>query len=256
MSTAWEPDSGLVTGDGVVLDLPVARVPTRMLAYLIDITVEVAVAAALGLTAVFLGVGDLSASAVGAVVIAGAAVVFLGYPVAFDTLNRGRTLGKMALGLRTVRDDGGAVSFGQALVRGIAGLVDFPATAWSGGLVSAVLSDRDKRIGDRLAGTFVVRERAPRRPRRDPVAPPASLTPWTARSDLVGLDDALASRVRSYLDRRPKLSPEADERLGRQLADAVAARVTPPPPGTPPADYLAAVLAGCRHRPRSGGPDQ
>lgn len=245
MSSAWEPDSGLVTGDGVALDLPVARVPTRMLAYLLDLAVEAALAIALVLLLGSVADG-LSKSATAAVGIAGLVTVFLGYPVAFDTLNRGRTLGKMALGLRTVRDDGGAITFGQALVRGIAGLVDFPVTSWAGAFVSAVLSDRDKRIGDRLAGTFVVRERAPRGPRAETVVAPASLTPWTARSDLVGLDDQLASRVRSYLDRRGKLSPEADDRLGRQLADAVAARVTPPPPGTAPADYLAAVLAARR----------
>jgi len=247
VSSAWEPDAGLVTGDGVVLELPVARVPTRMLAYVVDVAVEAALVAALGVVLALVADG-LSESALAAVTIAALVLVLLGYPVAFDTLNRGRTLGKMAMGLRTVRDDGGAVTFGQALVRGIAGLVDFPATVWSGAFVSAVLSDRDKRIGDRLAGTFVVRERAPRRPRHDTVVAPASLTPWTARSDLVGLDDALASRVRSYLDRRAKLSPEADERLGRQLADAVAAQVSPPPPGTPPADYLAAVLVGRRAR--------
>lgn len=247
MSSVWEPDSGLVTGDGVVLDLPVGRLPTRMLSYGIDLAVMAAVAVALVLGAA-LFTDDVSGSTAGALAIIGGVAVFLGYPVAFDTLNRGRTLGKMALGLRTVRDDGGAITFGQALVRGVAGLVDFPLTSWVGALVSAALSGRDKRLGDRLAGTFVVRERAPggsRRYRRDPQAPVA-LGSWAARSDLVGLDDVLASRVRSYLDRRGQLSPEADARLGHQLATAVAARVTPPPPGTPPADYLAAVLAGSR----------
>ena len=247
VSSVWEPDSGLVTGDGVVLDLPVARLPTRMLSYGIDLAVTAAVAVALALGAVLVFDG-VSGSTGAALAIIGVVAVFLGYPVAFDTLNRGRTLGKMALGLRTVRDDGGAITFGQALVRGVAGLVDFPLTSWVGALVSAALSGQDKRLGDRLAGTFVIRERAPgssRRYRSDPQAPVA-LDSWAARSDLVGLDDVLASRVRSYLDRRRQLSPEADDRLGHQLAAAVAARVTPPPPGTPPADYLAAVLAGRR----------
>ena len=49
-------------------------------------------------------------------------LVFLGYPVAMETLTRGRTLGKMALGLRVVRDDGGPITFRQALVRGLVGL--------------------------------------------------------------------------------------------------------------------------------------
>lgn len=249
MGTSWDPDAGLVTGDGVVLELPVARLPTRMLSYAIDLVLMVAVFAALVLVATTV-VDHLSDSWVAALSVAGVVGVFLGYPVAFDTLNRGRTVGKLALGLRTVRDDGGAVTLGQALVRGIAGLVDFVLTSGAGALVSTVFSDRDKRLGDRLAGTFVIRERAPRRRRANPVAPPPALAGWTGRSDLVGLDDTLATRVRTYLDRRPGLSAEADDRLGRQLADAVASRVTPPPPGTAPADYLAAVLAGRRGQRR------
>ncbi len=249
MTLGWEPDAGLVTGDGVVLELPVARLPTRMLSYGIDLVVMSALFTALSLLATLLLVAAQAPDSAGAAAsIAVLVGCFLGYPVAFDSLNRGRTLGKLAMGLRTVRDDGGAIGFGQALVRGIAGIVDFLPLG-AGALVSAVFSARDKRIGDRLAGTFVIRERAPRRPRAvaTTLTAPPQLTGWARRSDLVGLDEQLASRVSSYLDRRPQLSPEADERIGRQLAASVATQVSPPPPGTPPADYLTAVLAG-RHR--------
>ena len=228
----------------MVLELPVARIPSRALSFALD-TAVVAVALTVVLAGVAVLAPVLSDSAVAAVGLSAAVLVGLGYPVAMETLNRGRTLGRLAVGLRVVRDDGGAVTFGQALVRGVAGLVDFVVTTGAGALLSALFSDRDKRIGDRLAGTFVVRERAPRRPRAAAVvATTPAVAGWSARADVVGLDDVLAGRVRAYLDRRPTLTAEADARIGAQLADLVARRVTPPPPGTPPADYLAAVLAG------------
>lgn len=243
MPRVWEPDSDLVTGDGVVLELPVARLPTRALSFLVDSAVTGALFAAAALA---LGRVELSDAAAAAAFLTLVVVVFLGYPVAFDTFNRGRTPGRLALGLRAVRDDGGTIGFGQALVRGMGGTIDFVVTGGAGAVLSALFSTRDKRLGDRLAGTFVVRERAPRRPQADPVVVPSALSGWTGRSDLVGLDDDLAGRVRVYLDRRAMLTPDADARIGAQLAELVAARVTPPPPGTSAADYLAAVLAGRR----------
>ena len=47
-------------------------------------------------------------------------LAIVGYPVIFETATRGRTLGKMALGLRVVSDDGGPERFRQALFRALA----------------------------------------------------------------------------------------------------------------------------------------
>ena len=94
-------------------------------------------------------------------------LVFLGYPVAMETLTRGRTLGKMALGLRVVRDDGGPITFRQALVRGLVGLaLERPGLVLLGfgpalGMIVAMFSARGKRIGDMAAGTVVLQERLP-----------------------------------------------------------------------------------------------
>ena len=87
--------------------------------------------------------------------------VIVGYPVAFETLTRGRSLGKMALGLRVVREDGGPERFRQAFVRGLLGggrdLADLRLVA----LVASLASAQGRRIGDYLAGTVVIHERVP-----------------------------------------------------------------------------------------------
>ena len=48
----------------------------------------------------------------------------VGVPVVVETLTRGRTLGKLAMGMRAVRDDGGPIRFRHALVRGLVGFVE------------------------------------------------------------------------------------------------------------------------------------
>ena len=51
-------------------------------------------------------------------------LVLVGYPLAFETATRGRTLGMMAMGLRVVSEDGGPERFRQALFRALAGVIE------------------------------------------------------------------------------------------------------------------------------------
>ena len=240
--------SDVVTGEAVALDLRLAKLPSRLVAGFLDVALQVAVLYALvALGAVVLRGTDGGLQA--ALVILLLVVVFLGYPITLETLTRGRTLGKMALGLRVVRDDGGPLGFRQALVRGLfGGLLEKPGlllglTAPIGILVMG-LSARGKRLGDLAAGTVVLQERVPA-PRQAYVAwMPPPLAGWATTLDLTGLDDGLALAVRQFLSRMPQLSASARAELGDRLAGAVAAVTTPPPPpGTPGWAYLTAVLA-------------
>jgi hypothetical protein len=174
-------------------------------------------------------------------------IVFVVYPVTLETLTRGRSLGKMALGLRVVRDDGGPIRFRHALSRGLAGfVVDFGLlSGFSGavGLIASLLSEKGQRIGDRLAGTVVVRERVPEIRRAELVMPPP-LAAWAASLSLSQLPDPLALSARQFLQRAADLDPRVRDSLGTRLAEEVVARVSPPPPpGTPAEPFLTAVLA-------------
>lgn len=79
------------------------------------------------------------------------------YFVLFDMVNGGRSLGKMAAGLRVVRDGGLPVDFRASAVRNILRIVDYLPTSYLTGLVSIVVSPEGKRLGDLAAGTVVVR---------------------------------------------------------------------------------------------------
>ncbi len=240
----------VVTGEAVVLDVPCARFPSRMIAIIIDMTVQIIlIVAILGVLA---GTGThLNAAWLAAVVVATLILVFVGYPTAFETLSRGRSLGKMALGLRVVSDDGGPVRFRQALWRAGAALVEIWFLTGAPALICSLLSAKGKRLGDVFAGTFVIQERLPRRPGLPPalaVVPPP-LAGWAQALELSGLSDQTAEQASSYLRRFYELTPTARDEFGQRIAAAVAAQVTPPPPpGTPPAAFLSAVLAVRRQR--------
>ncbi len=265
----------IVTGEAVVLDLPCARFPARMLSRIIDMAVELV---AFFIIAILVGTsastGTLDSATGDALIIAGFVLVIVGYPLAFETLSRGRTLGKLALGLRVVTDDGGPERFRHALVRALAGAVECWGLFGVPALITSMLSARGKRLGDIFAGTFVLRERAPRPastlylgvpaggwagPGAAPyggAGPGAALTPidpalrpWAATLDLSALPDPLATSAASYLSRYWQLNSAPRDALGQQLAADIAARVSPPPPpGLAPVAYLHTVLAERRNR--------
>jgi hypothetical protein len=174
----------------------------------------------------------------------------VGYPVLWETLTRGGSPGKFALGLRVVSDDGGPERFRQALVRGLAAVVEIWLLLGFPALISSLLSERGKRLGDVFAGTFVIQQRLPAR--RDAAALPAvspELALWGAGLEMSGLTDQTAETARRYLARLPELTPAAQAELGERIAGAVRAQVSPlPPPGTPAVAYLSAVLAERRTR--------
>lgn len=241
----------VVTGEAVVLEVPCARFPSRLLALGIDMTIQIVLLIILfliaGLAAAGGGLNAASVAAIGLILLAG---VIVGYPVLWETLSRGATPGKYALGLRVVSDDGGPERFRQALVRGLAAVVEIWLLFGVPALISSLLSDRGKRLGDIFAGTFVIQQRLPARQNAAPL-PPVSpeLVLWGAGLEMSGLTEQTAETARRYLARLPELTPAAQAELGQRIASAVSAQVSPPPPaGTPVTDYLSAVLAERRTR--------
>jgi uncharacterized RDD family membrane protein YckC len=242
----------IVTGEAVALDLRPAGVATRGLAVLIDIGVQLAIALIASLV-LFRFVFSANSAAIAAITVTLYVLVLLGYPVLFETLSRGRTLGKMALGLRVVRDDGGPIRFRHALVRGLVGVVvEKPGLSLgSVALITMLVSRSGKRVGDMAAGTVVLQERIPVRIAPPPPMPPA-LAGWASGLDLSGVGDDLALRIRQFLARAGEFDAGVRERIGSALVAEIASRTSAPiPPGVPGWAYLAAVLAERRNREMS-----
>lgn len=237
----------LVTGEAVALDLPAAGLGTRLVSGLVDLAATVVLLVALTIVVGVAAVGLDDALATVAVVLL-VVGVFVVLPTALETLTRGRSLGKLAMGLRTVRDDAGPITAQHALIRALVGFVEIYLTAGVPAFFSMLVSGRGKRLGDHAAGTYVVRSRV-RLALPPPTPMPPHLAGWASRADITALPTGLALAVRQYLGRVAALDPGSRHQVGARLAGQVARHVAPsPPPGTRPEDFLAAVVAARRER--------
>lgn len=237
----------LVTGEAVALDLPAASLGMRIASGLIDVVVTVVLLFVMLLTAGIAVAGTDDALATAAI-IGTLIIVFVVYPTTVETLSRGRSLGKLILGMRTVRDDAGPISFAHAFIRSLIGVVEIYVAFGGPAFFSALLSSRGKRLGDYAAGTYVVRDRVRLRLNPPPMMPP-HLASWARRADVTALPTGLALAVRQYLGRLPTIDPASRLTIGARLADEVLKHVAPePPPRVAPEDFLAAVIAVRRER--------
>ena len=224
----------MVTPEAVALEFRTANLGSRILAYLIDMVVVVAGILA-GLFAVAL-LGQASDVVVPdwvalTIVLVLLPAWWLGYFIAFETLWRGRTLGKAALGLRVVTKEGAPVRFRHAAIRGLLGLVDFLVLGGFLAVVFILFTRDNQRLGDLVAGTLVLRERsALAAPAPVSFTPPPGLEHYTATLDPSGVGNEEYQAVRTLLLRAPSLSPGPRSALALQLANPLAARLRPPPP--------------------------
>ena len=237
----------LVTGEAVALDLPPASVAIRIGSGALDVTSVLTV----GFCVIFLAM-IVSFDADGALqhvaIVCSLILVFLVFPTTVETLTRGKSLGKWVFGLRVVRDDGGTVTAQQSFVRALIAIPEIYLFSGGPAFFSCLVSSRGKRLGDYAAGTYVVRDRVNLALPPPPPMPP-QLAQWAGSADLRTPPVGLALAIRQYLSRLPTLDPASRQRIGELLANRLSEYVAPPPPpGTQPWDFLAAVGAARRER--------
>ncbi|MFF1381443.1 RDD family protein [Streptomyces sp. NPDC058308] len=234
--------SELVTGEAVALELRPAKLPSRALSVLIDMAVAwtVYLVVTLGIIA---STSSLDDAAAAALAVATFVLILIGGPIAVETLSHGRSLGKLACGLRVVRDDGGPIRFRHALVRGAVGVVEILLTFGVVACIASLVSARGRRLGDVFAGTLVVRERVPTGRAAFVPPPPPWLAGRFSELDLSGVPEGLWLAIRQYLTRMGQLDPQVGWAMAERLAgDLVERTGAPAPYGVPPAAYLAAVV--------------
>jgi len=237
----------ILIGEGVALESGAAPVTLRMLSGLIDVIVTI-VLLIVGSSILGATTGSLGDSWNAAIGILFVFTVLVFIPMTVETLTRGRSLGRLAAGLRVVRDDGGPVSLRHAFIRALTGVVEIYMTAGMLAVVTSLLSSRGKRIGDYLAGTYSMRTRGGGT-RLAPLTMPAHLAYWANTADIARLPDSLALTGRLFLGRAASMRPESRDRIGSQLAAEMSPYVRPlPPPGTHPEYFIAATLTARRDR--------
>lgn len=245
---------GIVTPEGVLLEFDEAGVGSRTLAMALDLTVQfTALFTFLFMLGLAAGASSIPESVAIIIVVVSVFLILFGYPVGMETITRGRTLGKMALGLRVVTAEGAPVQFRQAAIRGGLGIVDFYLIPF--GVIAmwtVLLTRRGQRLGDVVAGTIVVRERQVRsEPSSFYFPPPQGYEEYVASLDVATLGDERYALIRSFLIRVWEFSPEARYATSVRLATGVAGHLHHTPPQIHPEFFLASVAAAYQARQRA-----
>lgn len=246
-SPAVPDDTELMTGEAVGLDLRPTGFVLRGAGALLDVIVYLAVwiAGVLAINSPALA-GALDDAAIKAVTIASLVFCIVVLPTAVELLTHGKSLGRLMVGARIVRDDGGAIGFRHAFIRALTGVLELFMSLGGIAALFGLLNARTKRMGDILAGTYSQYERVQR---REPAVfgVPVELVGWSRSADVARMPDGLARRIAQFLRQAGGLTPETRVRVAAQLA-AEAARFVSPLPQADPELFLAAVAAVRRER--------
>ncbi len=230
------------TPERVALDLDVAGLGTRILAWLVDGLILFTFWITLGFVGSLfqkrgVSLDELRAldSLVQVAIGAGFFFVQWGYWVTCESLMAGCTPGKRALRIRVVRLDGAPEGFPEAALRNLARAADFLPLFYGAGLLAMLIDGKSRRLGDLLAGTLVVRERQ------------ADLSRYeSAVQSSAHLSSQEFELVCGFLDRATRLEREARVKLALQLATSFAGRLPaqPAPENVESAEALLRKLVG------------
>ena len=164
------------TPEGILLELRPAGLAARFYAFLLDWLIRLLIAYAAGLVFVlFLGIVG-----VGFWLLLWFVLEWF-YPVIFELSRSGATPGKSVVGLKVVMDNGLPVTPAASLTRNLLRVADFLPFAFGAAIVTMLLRQDSKRLGDLAAATLVVHQ--PQRPQKTrlegvpPVVPVRPLTP-------------------------------------------------------------------------------
>ena len=242
-----DPVQELLSGEAVAIDVQPVGVVFRALGALIDILLSFAVLLLfgwLGSWAGELGLLDDATSRILLVVTIVISLVVL--PCTIEIAMHGRSLGKLAIGGRVVRTDGGAITMRHSIVRALTGVLETYMTLGAIAIVTGAFSPRSQRLGDLLAGTYCQRVRT------KPLAIPAAALPpqllgWAQVADVALLPDRLGRRITQFLAHAPAMAPAARLHVATSLLTETAPFVSPAPEAHPEL-ALRAILAVRRQR--------
>ncbi len=244
-----------VTAEGVPLETTLAGLGSRATALFIDTAIQYSVLLALVfLMQVIQAAGVFTTPSNNAtepstvsgvlifVIVVSLFVIPIGYFIAFEAWNSGRTPGKQLVGIRVIRLERN-FGFVSSAVRNLFRLIDELPIFYLIGIISVLATKKNQRLGDLVAGTIVIRYRiggfdrrgsqsisvpwlAQPSPYPQPASPPfGPMTTESVAWDTSAITVDEISTVQRFLERRMSLDPGARMHLATALAGGLTAKV-------------------------------
>ena len=249
MSAQIDVSDEVLSGEAVAIDVQPVGFLLRALGAIIDMLLGYAVFVLwISLRIWLLDAGVLDAATDRIAVVSAFVVSFVVLPLTMEVALKGRSLGKLAVGGRIVRVDGGAAGFRHAFIRALLGVLEIYMTFGGIAVLTGAFTARSQRLGDLVAGTYSQRVRTPALTTHAPVLPPA-LAGWAQVADVARLPDRLARRISQFLQSAPRMVPVARARVAAELLAEAAPFVSPMPPA-PPEHALVGITVLRRERER------
>jgi uncharacterized RDD family membrane protein YckC len=215
------------------LKFMVAGVGSRFLAILIDSLIQFGVLLIGGLLLAVLGrLGALArvpgaAAWLTASLIAVSFLLLYGYFILFEIFWNGQTPGKRLIGIRVVKDSGRRLSVFESIARNLLRIVDQVPGFYAVGILVALLNGGNKRVGDFVAGSLVIREASLKDLKGTWVsgAQPPSQTSH-APLGAAQLSESDLILIESFLARRAQLHPDVRSRMAAEIFNRVESKLT------------------------------
>ena len=243
------------TPEQIALELPLAGIGSRFLALTVDTLLQVAALIAIIIVGAIIALGSTAADrpgldrffsqTIGAIVLVLVPFcLYWGYFAFFEVLWQGRTPGKRVAGIRVIHQSGRPMTAIECIGRNLMRGVDILPGMYGVGLISMMCNNQSKRLGDFIAGTIVVHDKA-----IETAAPTwGNRTEGVARQPEFGKlspDDLVL--IETYLSRRY----EIDQVVRRTTAEQIVAMTVqktgvPKPADQSDDDFLEAIARQLR----------
>jgi uncharacterized RDD family membrane protein YckC len=243
------------TPEQIPLEFPLAGIGSRFLALTLDTLIQTAGALVLGAIAMAMGLQASKLPTRGAWTLAVLVILWfllqVGYFALFEAIWNGQTPGKRLTHLRVIQDSGRSITVYEAVARNLLRIVDSIPALYGVAIVSALFSDRSKRLGDYVAGTVVVHE-------KEAVLDAGAgwdlaASTGSSRYDVSRLAPEQFQLIEAFLLRRNQLAPEVRRETGRKIIQRISARLEFTPEDTRnPEALLEALATAYRARARYG----
>lgn len=147
--------------------------------------------------------------------------VYWGYFAFFEIIWKGQTPGKRTAGIRVIKDSGRAINAFEAIGRNLLRAVDWLPGMYITGIVCMMVSRKNQRLGDLLAGSIVVHDR-----RAEEIRPA-----WSSATENTFADPQVSKitpeelvLIETYLQRRDTLEFGYRDATALKLANRVTAK--------------------------------